>query len=78
MESMNHSYIEETTASSSEPFCKDELDIMISKIDVLYNDIYNFCTSNEEWIRLMKMNGLLPFDSDKSKIQDDDSEIEEE
>jgi hypothetical protein len=34
--------------------------------------------SNEEWIRLMKMNGLLPFDSDKSKIQDDDSEIEEE
>ena len=70
LESMNHSYIEETTDSSSEPVCKDELDIMKSEIDALYN---NICTSNEEWVRLMK-NGLLPFDSDKSKIQDDEEE----
>jgi len=41
-------------------------------MNFLYREVFNYCSSNEEWIKMMKENGLIPLNHHSLDSQDEE------
>ena len=58
--------------SRTESVSEEELATLNPGVNFLYREVFNYCSSNEEWIKMMKENGLIP--SNKHSLDSQDEE----